>query len=112
MIWTTWTNGTSSYGFKINRDDRDKYFDKEWKYIILELPSLEENVEIMINTDKKSFWNNTCRELINIRIKKWLEKSKYIPWEPHNPPKFEVQYGNTNRFRLIKKIENLTIAST
>jgi hypothetical protein len=44
MEVTAWNNRShhttgSGYGFKVSIEDRDQFFKKEWKYIVLELES-------------------------------------------------------------------------
>lgn len=42
MIGTVWNNGSyclsgAGYGIKISKTDRDKYFNRDWKKVLLEL---------------------------------------------------------------------------
>ena len=59
----------AGYGIRIARTDRDKYFDKEWEYIILDLEG--ESKPIRVNTNKASFWKK-CTELVSKNIGIWL----------------------------------------
>lgn len=107
MIWTAWNNGEhhvtgGGYGFKIDSDDRDRFFDRGQGSVIVILPSQPEDVEVVVNTKKSSFWNETCRELINKKIGQWFIKNNHAPWPVGNPPKFNVQLESGNRFRLIE----------
>jgi hypothetical protein len=84
MIVTVWNNGFhhadgNGYGLKIDVRDRDAFFRREWKTVLLELDG--ESTPIEVNIDKDSFWNETCRELISVRIGKWMIKNKLAPWE-------------------------------
>jgi hypothetical protein len=98
-----WNKGNHSkdgngYGVKISIQDRDIYFRSEWKTIIVELEGETSAVEVNIN--KKSFWNETCRELISVRIGRWLLKNKLAPWTKGNPPILKLIHIVGNQFKL------------
>ena len=83
MIVTAWNNGKQSatgagYGLKIDAATRDQYFRREWKSVMVFLEDQEKPVKI--NVGKKSFWNKTCRELINAEVGRWFIKNKLAPW--------------------------------
>lgn len=103
MIITAWNNGEhhptgAGYGLKIEVKDRDKYFKKECKNIILELQGKKESVTV--NIDKTSFWNVTCGELINKRIGSWLRKNGKAPWQKGCPPKLKMEQIDNNTFKV------------
>lgn len=98
-----WNNGSSSpdgngYGLKITTHDRDAFFRREWKTIWLELAGESDPVEI--NIDKNSFWNNTCRELISVRIGRWLIRNRLAPWRKGYPPVLVLKQVEEKRFKL------------
>lgn len=102
MIGTVWNNGNhnssgSGYGIKIQQIDRDQYFNKNWKNIILELGN--ERIEISVNISKPSFWSN-CRELINKQIGIWLISHGKGTWERDNPPKVRIAQISDNKFSV------------
>lgn len=102
MKVTAWNNGQHShsgagYGIKLNASDRDRYFRREWDHVVVLLPN---GVEIRANTNKKSFWGTTCRELINKGIGQWFRSNGYAPWEYGNPPYFELTHVSDNVFKL------------
>jgi hypothetical protein len=71
MIITAWNNGAhhdtgAGYGFKVSIHDRDNYFSREWNEVTIYLEGVEN--PIIVNIDKKSFWNDQCRELISKEI--------------------------------------------
>lgn len=108
MTATAWNNGAhhetgAGYGLKISRKDRDRFFRMEWKNIILELEEKKGKETVSVNTMKKSFWNNTCRELINMRIGLWLIRNGKAPWPMGNPPKIRLEQIEGNRFRASFK---------
>ena len=102
MEVTAWNNGKhhksgAGYGIKINLIDRDRYFKKSWGSVYLKLPN---GVDIEINTDKASFWNDSCRELISKEIGKWLIDNKKAPWPSGSPPKFHMNSNSERHFVL------------
>jgi hypothetical protein len=105
MNVTAWNNGThkldgNGYGVKIDAYDRDTNFKREWKTIFIDLEG--ESLPIEINIDKPSFWNDTCRELISVKIGKWLIKTGLAPWENRKPPQLALLQTQDNRFRLTR----------
>lgn len=103
MIVTAWNNGSfhssgAGYGLKISTSDRDRFFKREWKFVLLELEG--QTSAIRINVDKGSFWNETCRELISADIGKWLLQRGLAPWSKGNPPKLVMEHIKNNQFSL------------
>jgi len=92
MKATAWNNGShhksgAGYGLKLAAPDRDRYFKRCWKSICIRLPN---GLEVEVNTDKASFWNESCRELINKGIGIWLIESHKAPWPLGTPPTFQL----------------------
>jgi hypothetical protein len=105
MIVTAWNNGAhsrsgSGYGFKVSIDDRDAYFKREWKVIVLEIE--EEMGTFEVDIDKDSFWDETCRELASLEVGHWLRKNGLAPWHLGNPPVFTLEPLDENRFQIRK----------
>ena len=101
MIVTAWNNGKyhktgAGYGFKVSIEDRDKYFKKYWKNVILNLDGQAEDIEV--NIDKQSFWSDTCRELISKDIGIWLMNNNKGTWSDRNPPKLKMELLQENKF--------------
>jgi hypothetical protein len=67
--------------------------------VTIKLPN---NDSLVVNTDKKSFWNQQCRELISKDIGHWLISKKLAPWKSGNPPKFKMEKISKNSFRLVQ----------
>ena len=104
MKITAWNNGMhnksgSGYGFKVSKIERDRVFKKEWKSIYLSIPGNINAVEI--NIDKRSFWNDSCRELINREIGLFFIAYGLTPWPSRKPPKFNLEILVGNHFQLI-----------
>jgi len=109
LIWSAWNNGKhcqsgAGYGLKVPITDRDRYFNKNLKSVILELPVSGGFAEITLNTNKSSFWNETCHELISQEIGRWLRNSGLAPWPSRHPPKLAVEIKSEKRFRLLGAI--------
>lgn len=98
MIVTAWTNGSGSYGLRIDASDRDKFFKRDWKTVMLKLD--DEPTEIEVNLDKSSFWSPACRELIHLKIGKFLEAKGLAPWTCHNPPELWLEPISRIHFQL------------
>ena len=88
---SAWSDGGNGYGFRLSNKSRDKFFSKEWKYVLLQLPDEEEPIKITLS---HSFWKK-CSELRSVEIRKWLFYNMLCPWKKGNPPKF----------LLVKRIE-------
>lgn len=102
---TVWNDGSfsksgSGYGLKISIVDRDNYFKKNKKSAVLHLPG--KSGTISANTDKASFWNPVCRELISKDIGAWLITNKMDKWNKGNPPKLTLVSLGNQEFRLEK----------
>ena len=103
MIVTAWNNGQhhstgAGYGLKVDANDRDRYFSRKWKSVILELAG--ESKGIVVNTNKPSFWGPICRELISRGIGIWLIKNRKAPWTKGKPPKIRMEPIEGNRFKV------------
>ena len=105
MIVTAWNIGAhnrngSGYGFKLKNADRDEVFKKEWKSILLEIDEETQPVEVAIDADK--FWSEDGHELTSLAIGKWLRRNGLAPWRRGNPPTFDLEPVQDNRFKVIK----------
>ena len=102
MIASGWNNGSpnnetgAGYCIKISKNDRDKYFRREWEFVEIEL----ENGEVITVRLSSSFWRN-CSELRCSKIGKWMLQKGYAPWSKNNPPKFELIPVSERRFKLF-----------
>ena len=103
FVATAWNNGAyhesgTGYGLKIRIKDRDVFFKKSNKQIRLKLE--ESNQEILVNTNKPSFWNPVCRELISKDIGKWLRKNRKSSWKKGHPPKIKMKYLGGDKYKV------------
>jgi len=102
MIVVGWNNGSPSktgagYGIRIRREDRDKYFEKGWSYVIIEL---EGDTQVKIRLSD-SFWKD-CIELRSAEIGRWMLKQKLAPWPKNKPPKLKLEPIGNRKFRLSR----------
>jgi hypothetical protein len=103
MTITAWSNGAhhstgAGYGLKISAEDRDRYFDRNWENVSLDLDGGANGV--IVNIDKKSFWDSKCRELVSKEIGMWLRESGKAPWPKSQPPKLRMEHISGNRFKV------------
>lgn len=47
--------------------------------------------DMPLNTDKESFWNDTCRELISKEIGIWLINNGKAPWPKGRPSRLRLE---------------------
>jgi len=89
-------NANATYGFLIGHPNRDKYFDRSWSDVVVEIDG--EPVTFPLSP---SFWRK-CPEIRGRTIKAWLKKEGHLGWPDGRPPKFELRPIGGNRFRLVK----------
>ncbi len=101
MIVIGWHNGSpdditgAGYGLKIQKEDRDKFFQKNWKSINIIINS-KQSVNVKIS---KSFWKESI-ELRSSAIGKWMIDNKFAPWSKGNPSKFNMLLIGNKQFQL------------
>jgi hypothetical protein len=86
MRATAWHNGAeprkaSGYGLKVSERDRDRYFDRDWDRVVLQLPG-GISTEVTLSA---SFWSR-CSELRSAAIGRWLLDSAVAAWPKGFPP--------------------------
>ena len=64
-----WEKTRISCGFKVSIEDRDRFFETSWETVTLRLVAGEKRRVAEANVAKDSFWDKTCRELINKEIR-------------------------------------------
>lgn len=102
---SAWNNGQhresgAGYGLKIPIAERDKYFERTWKFVTLQLPMSSGLIEVRVNIDKPSFWNETCHEVISKELGAWLRSAGHAPWPRGRPPKFLAEPSGEQRFLI------------
>jgi hypothetical protein len=105
VIVTAWKSGKHNrtgggYGLKVAAPDRDRYFERCWSDVAIQLGDGGDVAIARING--KSFWNDTCRELRSQKIGKWLLREEIAPWPHGCPPKLELEPLNENLFKVYR----------
>jgi hypothetical protein len=102
--WTVWNNGSrrpsgGGYGFRVPIADRDAFFDRAWRTVVVELPTAGGYEAVEIEIAKGSFWGD-CHEIIDRRIGRWLIDRGLSDWPRGTPPAVEVESVGERRFRV------------
>ena len=97
----TYYRWRKEYGVKVSKSDRDRYFRRECGTVLLELEGYTQLVEV--NIPKKSFWEGTCRELINKDNGLWLLEKEIAPMQKGRSLKLEMDYLGENQFMVNEK---------
>jgi hypothetical protein len=92
---TAWNNGGVGYGLEIRASDRDRYFDRDWQNVVLELAG-QGNTVVRVSD---SFWRDCC-ELRSAEIGRWLKRNGLAPWPKGQRPKVVMQHLTGNRFAV------------
>jgi hypothetical protein len=87
MQVTAWSNGGTGYGLEIRVSDRDRFFDRTWRNVILELPGQGQTVVAV----SPSFWRRRS-ELRSADIGRWLQRNGPAPWPRGQRPKVIMEH--------------------
>ncbi len=105
MHTTGWHNGgrpedPGGYGLKFVQRDRDRYFDRDWPEVVLQLDGGDE-VTIELSP---SFWRS-CSELRSAGVGQWLLDQDAAPWMKGSPPGVVVTPVSENHFtaRVLRR---------
>jgi hypothetical protein len=96
-----WSNGSprqsgAGYGIRINKHDRDQYFDRAWDEILIECSGVNTTVTL-----SDSFWSE-CSELRSAAIGRWLLREGLAPWPPRQPPVIDLVALENNVFEIAR----------
>ena len=102
---TGWKSGRHSrtgvsYGLKISVEDRDEFFDRNWKTVTLYLVNGKKRRTAIANVDKASFWEGVCQELINTEIRSWFFEFDFAPWADGDPTRFRMFSKGDGEFEV------------
>jgi len=95
MQVTAWNNGGAGYGLEIDHSDRDRFFDRSWRNVILDLPGQGQAVVRV----SPSFWRG-CPELHSAEIGRWLHQNGMAPWPWRRRPKIIMDHLADNKFAV------------
>ncbi len=99
-----WSNSYSSkhtaagYGVRVQYDDRDRYFQRDW-YSVEVVLETGEAAEVSL---PETFWT-TCPELKSSAIGRWMLDRGVIPWAKGKPPQFDLEPAGDRGFRLARR---------
>jgi hypothetical protein len=86
---------SSSFGVWIGRQNRERYFSKDWSKVAVELPSgVVLDVAVL-----PGFWNH-CPELRDDGFRDWFASQGALKWSHRCPPKYDFVPVGPARFRL------------
>lgn len=100
MQATGYPHGKQSYGLRVRTADRDRFFDRAWKTVVIDLPG---GPEVIVRI-KPSFWDQ-CPELLSADISRWLQRNGLAPWARGYPPRITLEYMSGNHFMAKLPIE-------
>ncbi len=97
MQASAWHGGGSTYGIRVGKPNRDKYFDRSWKYIQVEIDGEFHEFELT-----NGFWNKCpeFRDRGTLVIRQWLHRYRSLQWPLGQPPKMKLVPLGNGRFRL------------
>lgn len=95
MQVTAWSNGGTGYGLEIRASDRDRFFDPNWRDVVLELSGQGQAVVAV----SPSFWRH-CSELRSAEIGQWLQRNGLARWPRGRRPKVIMAHISGNRFAV------------
>ena len=97
MLATAWNDGRTTYGVRVRRADRDRYFREVWTEIQVELDGHVHRFRLT-----PSFWRRCSefRDSGSPLIRRWLARHHSTEWESGSPPRFVLTPLGENRFRL------------
>lgn len=95
MLASAWNNGEGTYGIRVGSRNREKFFDKSWPEIEVEIDGIFHRFAL---TD--GFWHR-CPEFRNPVIREWLRRNRSLEWPKGHPPTVDLIPLGGNRFRLM-----------
>ena len=95
FIAKTWNNGTTTYGLRVGKRNRDDFFQTQWLQVVLELEGEIHPLTIFIES---AFWRK-CPELRHNDIRQWLRKHHLDQWPKGKPHPISMEALGNNHFR-------------
>jgi hypothetical protein len=95
---TAWNDGKSTYGIRVGKPNRERFFDPDWKEIEVELDGRFHTFHLT-----PSFWRQ-CTEFRDRGepvIREWLRRHRSLTWPHRRPPKMELVPLGDGKFRLL-----------
>lgn len=98
MQGSAWRSGNqpgSSYGISVGTINRDKFFNRTWDYIDVEMDGALQRLSLT-----PGFWRH-CPEFRDPRIRDWLRRHRTLDWPKGQPPRVELMPLGGRGFRLF-----------
>jgi hypothetical protein len=102
MIVSAWSSGGGTYGIRVGKENRRRFFDPAWQWIEVEIDGRPHRFQLT-----RGFWNH-CPEFRDSGatvIRDWLRRNCELPWQKNNPPRFTLEVVGNQRFRLRNDID-------
>jgi len=93
-----WSDGKNTYGIRVGKPNRDKYFDPDWKVIEVDIDGHFYQFNLT-----PAFWRN-CPEFRDRGrpvIREWLQRHRSLRWPRGQPPQVELLPLGNGKFRLL-----------
>jgi len=94
MRATAWNDGGTTYGISVGPANRDRYFQRGWSHIEVEMDGQVHSIPLT-----GGFWNK-CPEFRSPAVREWLRRHRALEWPDRKPPVVELVPLGENRFRL------------
>ncbi len=98
MEVSAWSDGKNTYGIRIGKPNREKYFDRNWSDIEVEIDGKSHTFNLTAG-----FWNQCSefRDSGSTVIRDWLKRHKSINWDKGKPHHFQLLPQGGQRFKLV-----------
>jgi hypothetical protein len=100
MEVSAWSNGSGTYGIKIRKVNRQKFFNPLWQWVEVEIDEKPYKFQLI-----PGFWHDypEFRDSGATVIKNWLRCNYRLPGEKGKHPRFTLEVVANKRFRLESK---------
>jgi hypothetical protein len=95
MQVTAWASGGGTFGLRIGKANRDRYFERAWDRVVVEFEGKPSELQIT-----SGFWR-ACPEIRGKAVAEFFQKRGLISWPKGNPPSFELVPLAEKHFRLL-----------
>jgi len=98
MEVSAWSSGSGTFGIRVGNVNRDRYFDRSWTVIDVEIDGQPHRFRLT-----PGFWRK-CPEFRDSGatvIRDWLRRNHTLNWPTGEPPRFQLLPLGGARFRLI-----------
>lgn len=86
---------STTYGLRVGSDNRDRYFDRSWTMVTIELPS-GMVLDLPLHF---GFWRG-CPEVKGPGFREWFETQGLLTWPYGQPPRYRLTPTGRARFKV------------